>query len=203
MYSRFKVNGILIDMKFSTWFISVLVIGVGGFIFLNQPQSFVVGSTKPTRSLSVYPDPQFTPGKADTLLFTDLTKSYDGETYSQAHRNVSQSVKNRVMQEYGNPKGKVEIDHFYPICAGGSNDISNLWAEPEHVMVRGEDLGFHTKDALEAKLCILIKAGKINPKDAFKFMTTDWVKYYKQIVSPTFGAINPNVSLEDGDDGIN
>jgi hypothetical protein len=23
-----------------------------------------------------------------------------------------------------------EIDHFYPLCAGGSNDITNLWFQP-------------------------------------------------------------------------
>lgn len=160
--------------------------------------------------ISLYPDPKFTPGKAETLSLADLTKSYNGQTYSQAHRDVNSKEKEEVCAEYTeNCKGKVEIDHFYPLCAGGSNDISNLWAEPEHLyiinklgqnMPADEDWGFHTKDKLEAYICREIKTGSLDPKVAFQKMTTDWVAFYKEVFSgtPKAGSINGETDT-DGD----
>lgn len=131
---------------------------------------------------ALYPNQSFTPGKADTLSFANLTKSYNGQTYSQSHRSVNSSEKKTICAEYpSNCDGHQEIDHFYPLCAGGSNDISNLWAEPEHLIWNGEDWGFHRKDRLEAYLCIHIKKGEIDPHIAFQKLTSDWVKYYKEL----------------------
>ncbi len=131
---------------------------------------------------NLYPDSVKTPGKADTLDFSALTRTYSGQTYSQYHRSVSSSEKKNVCAEYTeNCKGVVEIDHFYPLCAGGSNDITNLWAEPEHITWNGKDFGFHTKDKLEAYLCIHIKKGDIDPHIAFQKLTSDWVKYYQEL----------------------
>ena len=43
-----------------------------------------------------------------------------------------------------------EIDHFFPICAGGSDDITNLWLQPETNVWNGRNYGYHEKDDLEA-----------------------------------------------------
>src|SRR5437879_13679373 len=56
-------------------------------------------------------------------------------TYSQAHRNVPQAEHTHVYDEYNVPQSARnfqdgEVDHFYPLCAGGSNDITNLWYQP-------------------------------------------------------------------------
>jgi hypothetical protein len=43
-------------------------------------------------------------------------------------------VKRRIYAEYRvDPRSQMpgEIDHFFPLCAGGSNDITNLWFQPE------------------------------------------------------------------------
>jgi hypothetical protein len=130
---------------------------------------------------NLYPNPILTTGVADTLSLTDLDKSYNGQTYSQAHRNVPDSEKNQVKQEYGNPTGQIEIDHFYPLCAGGSNDIKNLWAQPAVNVWNGQDFGFHAKDKLETYVCAQIKAGKLDSKVAYQKITSDWVAYYLQI----------------------
>lgn len=140
----------------------------------------------------LYPNATVTSGVAVTLSVDDLNKSYNGQTYSQSHRNVPDSEKKQVMNEYGNPTGKIEIDHFYPMCAGGSNDIHNLWAQPEHNMWNGIDYGFHAKDRLEAWVCREIKAGKLDPKVAFDKITNDWVAYYNEV--------NNLTSEEDTDD---
>lgn len=135
-----------------------------------------------------YPNKAITPGKADTLAILDLQNTYDCKghscTYSQSNRNVSDIVKRQIYVEYNTPypqNGKIEVDHFYPLCAGGSNDPQNLWIEPEHVydFRTGEDWGYHKKDRLETWGCALIKKGDLQPIDFFTGIVDDWVAYYK------------------------
>ena len=142
----------------------------------------------------LYPDPVKTPGLADTLNVSDLTKRYTTEcpsgktscTYSQAHRNVPQSVHTQVYDEYNVPADDRdikfgEVDHFYPLCAGGSNDIKNLWDQPAENEWNGQNFGYHEKDKLETYICAEIKAGRMDPKDAYNRITKDWVKFYLDV----------------------
>jgi hypothetical protein len=139
----------------------------------------------------LYPDPDKTPGCAATLNLTDLTKRYTENcpkgkadcTYSQAHRRVSSTERTLVYVAYEVPSEKRngtdgEVDHFYPLCAGGSNDEKNLWYQPAENKWNGKNLGFHEKDALERYICKEIKDGRMDPKDAFERLTKDWVKFY-------------------------
>jgi hypothetical protein len=71
-----------------------------------------------------------------------------------------------------------EVDHFDPLCNGGSNEKENLWFQPIHAMWNGKDFGFKTKDRLEAFVCVEMKAGRMDPKVAYDKMTTDWVQFY-------------------------
>ena len=166
--------------------ISVLAVASAGYALMPSVAQKPVQTVTNTGVVAhigpayLYPNPQLTPGKADTLSFQDLTARYNGQTYSQAHRNVSNTEKNQVCNEYpDNCKVSNEKDHFYPLCAGGSNDITNLWAQPEVNQWKGEDWGFHRKDKLESWICVQIKAGKLDPKDAFQRLTSDWVKFYQ------------------------
>lgn len=152
--------------------------------------------TKPTSAehigpANLYPDPTMTPGLADTLDVSDLTRRYTegcprGKkscTYSQAHRKVPARVHKSVYDEYNIPADARniqhgEVDHFYPLCAGGSNDIKNLWYQPAENEWNGKNFGFHEKDKLEAYICVQIKAGKMEPKNAFDRIQKDWVKFY-------------------------
>jgi uncharacterized protein YraI len=140
---------------------------------------------------NLYPDPSMTPGLAATLSVDDLTKVYTDNcpapkttcTYSQDHRNVPASVHTKVYDEYAVPQPKRngtdgEVDHFYPLCAGGSNDISNLWYQPAVNPWNGKDFGFKIKDKLETYICVQITNGKLDPKDAYDRITKDWVKFY-------------------------
>lgn len=139
----------------------------------------------------LYPDPNLTPGKPDTLSLDDLTKRYTDNcpggrascTYSRWHRDVCASEHTQVYDEYhvlANLRNRDggEVDHFYPLCAGGSNDITNLWFQPVVNEWNGKDFGYHAKDKLEAHICTLIKHGQLDPKEAYKRMTQDWVKFY-------------------------
>jgi uncharacterized protein YgiM (DUF1202 family) len=140
---------------------------------------------------SLYPNSKLTPGQYATLSLDDLTKTYTDNcprgretcTYSQSHRKVRKSVHDKVYDEYDVPEDQRngddgEVDHFYPLCAGGSNDISNLWYQPAVGDWNGKDFGYHTKDKLEAYICVQIKAGKLDPKEAYDRITKDWVKFY-------------------------
>ena len=140
---------------------------------------------------NLYPDPKMTPGLADTLQLSDLSKRYTkgcptGKTsctYSQAHRNVPAGEHKQVYDDYKVPEEARnikhgEVDHFYPLCAGGSNDIKNLWFQPVDNEWNGKNFGFHEKDKLETYVCVEIKAKKMDPKDAFNRITKDWVKFY-------------------------
>jgi len=139
----------------------------------------------------LYPDPVKTPGLAETLMVSDLTKKWttgcpSGKkscTYSQAHRNVPAAEHKQVYDEYGVPEEKRniangEVDHFYPLCAGGSNDINNLWYQPIKNEWNGQNFGFKEKDRLETYICQEIVAGRMDPKEAFKRIKADWVKFY-------------------------
>jgi len=142
---------------------------------------------------SLYPSQELTPGKADTLDVSDLTRRYTENcprnkrscTYSEAHRNVPREVHVQVYNEYNVPDSgrnseSGEVDHFWPLCAGGSNDISNLWYQPAKNPWQDENLGYHEKDWLEEQICKQIKAGQIDPAEAFKKLTVDWVSYYHE-----------------------
>jgi hypothetical protein len=74
-----------------------------------------------------------------------------------------------------------EVDHFYPLCAGGSNDIKNLWDQPAENEWNGENFGFHEKDKLKTYVCTQIVAGKMKPKDVFNRIMKDWVKFYVDV----------------------
>jgi uncharacterized protein YgiM (DUF1202 family) len=158
---------------------------------LHVQTSSVAANAQHVGPANLYPDPSMTPGLAATLSVDDLKKTYTDNcpdskpscTYSQDHRNVPASVHKKVYDEYNVPPGERnikdgEVDHFYPLCAGGSNDISNLWYQPAIGDWNGKDFGYHTKDKLEAFICVQIKAGKLDPKVAFDRMTEDWVKFY-------------------------
>jgi hypothetical protein len=141
---------------------------------------------------ALYPRPSLTRGKADTLNASELSRSWPCPrsihkpscSYSQAHRDVPATVKKGVYAEYGvDPRSHTpgEIDHFYPLCASGSNDITNLWFQPETNLWKRRNYGFHEKDDLEVWICQQIKAGSLDARSAFDRLTTDWVKFYDDV----------------------
>ena len=140
---------------------------------------------------SLYPDPQLTPGKADTLDRFDLIRRYPCTpsihkpscTYSQSHRYVPKQIHTMVYEEYDVPRYQRngedgEVDHLNPACNGGSNDMENLWYQPAINPWEGKNFGYHEKDALEEWICAEVKAGILDPAEAFRKITLDWVAYY-------------------------
>ncbi len=108
------------------------------------------------------PNPELTPG---SLCDRPDSRRYD-EQIPYCDRDVSSQLKNEIFDNYRNRLGftldpktrsSYKIDHFFPLCAGGSNEESNLW--PQHVSV------YTITDPLEGVGCDKMKAGKILQKD--------------------------------------
>lgn len=174
-----------------TW-LAFAILFLVGFSLENFSKPDTYGVQKKFGPDYLYPNPKLTPGKVDTAKLSDLLAKYLCQkrmcTYSEAHRNVSSSEKNEVMAKYGvNSTG--EIDHFIPLGLGGSNDISNLWPQPEHNIWNGTDYGFRKKDRLETYLINEVKDSHISPVDAQECIRADWIMcYYKYINDDVFGA---------------
>lgn len=104
------------------------------------------------------PDHDITPGS-----LCDRPDSYRyEEQIPYCERDVSTALKSEIFATYRNQLGYVldlrirenyKIDHFIPLCAGGSNEEDNLW--PQHVSV------FQITDPIESLGCEKLKAGKI------------------------------------------
>jgi hypothetical protein len=140
---------------------------------------------------AVRPDPKLTPGDvfADAKADDVCTPGWAGE-----HRNVSEADRERVYSEYtdsartclcaGSGYGRCcEVDHLIPLELGGSNDIKNLWPQPD--MPRP---GAGEKDGLENVLHGLVCNGTITLTDAQKCIATDWVKCWETYSVPRYGA---------------
>ena len=89
------------------------------------------------------------------------------ENIAYCTRDVSWETKESLMKEYDQkfnykvltlPRVDIKIDHMIPLCAGGSNDISNLW--PQHKSV------YVITDPIEPILCAKMAQGRLKQKDA-------------------------------------
>ena len=181
--------------RFSHARLAAALFGAIGAISLSIPPVAHAESPQHVGPPSLYPDPTLTPGKAATLNVGALTAEYTRHchhhkaecTYSQSHRHVPREEHTEVYDEYHVPPDQRhfhygEVDHFYPLCAGGSNDIHNLWYEPAVDMWHGQNFGYHQKDKLEEWVCERIKAGQLDPKEAYDRITTDWVQFYLEVI---------------------
>ena len=113
------------------------------------------------------PNPRSTPGalcaQPDAYRYPEKIK--------YCNRNVESSLKNDIIQtydrQYGHNIGNMQrsqfkIDHYIPLCAGGSNERENLW--PQHQTV------FTITDPLEALICEKMAAGRLKQSRAVEII---------------------------------
>ena len=113
------------------------------------------------------PDATMTPGMlcqhADSLRYPEKIK--------YCSRNVDTMTKNRVIQMYDakfgykiNPsnRNQFKIDHYIPLCMGGSNEVQNLW--PHHQSV------YTQTDPLEPLLCEKKSEGRLKQVEAVQLI---------------------------------
>src|SRR5690606_13651836 len=105
----------------------------------------------------------------------ELCKTPDELRYPEkikyCERHVSGDTKSEVIQMYDERfgykvadmrRGVFKIDHFIPLCMGGSNDEKNLW--PQHKTV------YAVTDPFEPRLCDLMKAGRMRQVEALEYI---------------------------------
>lgn len=113
------------------------------------------------------PDPRLTPGS--------FCQHPDSHRYPQkiayCERHVSKETKWNVIRTYNRElnynidsrdRGQFKIDHLIPLCAGGSNQLDNLW--PQHSSV------YNITDPLEPLICEKMAAGRLLQKRAIELL---------------------------------
>lgn len=111
------------------------------------------------------PDLNITPGSV-----CDHADAYRyPEQIAYCERNVESSLKQEIIQEYNEKLGYqiqkralYKIDHFIPLCMGGSNHQDNLW--PQHKSV------YTITDGVESAACVKMKLGKLSQRAAIDLL---------------------------------
>lgn len=101
--------------------------------------------------------------------------------WSREHRHVTEGMRDKVYAEYGRTPGPgcCEVDHLIPLELGGSNDLKNLWSQPNDPRPVDAE-----KDGLENELHRLVCAGKMPLADAQKCIASNWVECGEKYVVP-------------------
>jgi len=131
----------------------------------------------------IVPDPARTPGD---VLTTDKD-AICTKGYTKTVRNVPESLKNQIYQNYGVTDRKpreYEIDHLISLELGGSNSVLNLWPESYET----QPLNARTKDKLENRMHKLVCDGKLDIKQAQDEIAKDWIGAYQRYIGPLPGS---------------
>ncbi len=113
---------------------------------------------QPNEKYPIGPDEILTPG--DVCDFGKTRRYPEGITYCE--RDVHTELKREIIKEYDRERNfkiqtmdrqKFKIDHYIPLCMGGSNEKVNLWPQHESVYV--------ITDSLEQQLCEKMAAGQL------------------------------------------
>jgi hypothetical protein len=151
--------------------VALLAAALGTFLGYNY-----VSSPPATRAtVRAVPDPRLTPGATHAVSANDVCTV----SYSDDARLLPASIQQRVLQEYGMAGAQAqgyELDYLISPQLGGTDDIRNLWPEPESSTAWNVD----AKDALESRLHQLVCQGKINLVTAQRDLATDWISAYKR-----------------------
>jgi hypothetical protein len=149
------------------------------------PQALNEGLPSPPEydfSHAILPDSKLTPG--DT--FPGATAA-DVCTpgWSTEHRHVTEEMRGQVYAEYGRTRGPdcCEVDHLIPLELGGSNEMRNLWPQPD-----APRPGSPEKDQLENELHRLVCSGKLSLTDAQRCIATNWAACWAKYSLPLYGS---------------
>lgn len=114
---------------------------------------------------------QFPDGPHETVTPGSLCDRPDTYRYPEnipyCQRDVESTLKNNIIQDYDKRFGfqirkmnrqDFKIDHYIPLCMGGSNRRDNLWPQYKTIFV--------LTDPIEEKLCKLMAMGRMKQREA-------------------------------------
>jgi len=127
------------------------------------------------------PDPTLTPGDTFPGVTVDDVCT---PGWAKEHRSVTESMRDQVYAEYKRTRGPscCEVDHLVPRELGGSNEIKNLWPQPDDPRP-----GDAEKDQLENELHKRVCKGEMPLADAQKCIESNWVECWEKYVVPGYG----------------
>ncbi|MGK5086298.1 HNH endonuclease signature motif containing protein [Bdellovibrionota bacterium FG-2] len=133
------------------------------------------------------PDAQLTPGS----LCQRASKIRYPEQIAYCSRDVKSGLKRQVIDTYDHDLGftimktgreHFKIDHYIPLCMGGSNEADNLW--PQHESI------YQYTDPLEPIACQKMAEGKLLQADAIEIIkkakanppeTSQYIQYLQDL----------------------
>lgn len=134
-------------------------------IFLMSLLVLTFDSFARTNRFPSSPDLSLTPG---SLCATPDEFRYP-EQISYCKREVNAWQKELVFISYrelgfslSEERNQYKVDHFIPLCLGGSNEITNLW--PQFVSVSQQT------DPLEPLACEVLAKGRISQREAINLV---------------------------------
>jgi len=111
------------------------------------------------------PDPTLTPGS----LCTTPDRLRYPEQIAYCERDVNSFTKEVVFSAYrelgfslSGPRSRYKVDHFIPLCAGGSNEQANLWPQYDTIS--------KLTDPLEPLACEVLSKGKIGQHEVVELI---------------------------------
>ncbi len=137
---------------------------------------------------STYPDPNLTPGD----MYENISlREICTHGYSSRIRNVNPEHKQFIKRMYEiDPSefSEYSIDHFIPLCLGGTNSLMNLWPQRITNVVYGTKEKAKSDDYLFQQVC----DGQMSLKEAQRLILKDWVAVYKKC------CVKPNQQTHSG-----
>jgi hypothetical protein len=124
------------------------------------------------------PDPNITGGSV-RLDGHDLNTTCG---HAKEHRgSLRRALRDEILLRYGLAPGThpdYEIDHLIPLCLGGSDDPSNLWAQPRRSIE--PTWNAEAKDRLERFMCEMVCNRQLDLATAQKAFGEDWIAAYRK-----------------------
>lgn len=100
--------------------------------------------------------------------------------HAKQHRgSLSHAFRDEILKRYGLSPGThpdYEIDHLIPLCLGGSDDPSNLWAQPRRSIE--PTWNAEAKDRLERFVCDMVCNRQLDLATTQKALAEDWIAAY-------------------------
>jgi hypothetical protein len=128
----------------------------------------------PVGAFEVLPDKNLTGGSVRT---GDRNAACGHARENRGQMNAAR--RDEILRRYGLPPGShpdYEIDHLIPLCLGGAEDPSNLWAQPRRSIE--ETWNAEAKDRLERLMCRMVCDGQIDIATAQEAFATNWISAY-------------------------